>query len=235
MKHTLDKKKIFYIILALVTALIFIIYLVLMFQKGIRYDGHFLRRVEENHWEGNVYGLPMTITKTASDDNNIALTFSRDGETLFYSVVYDEAASPKEQIKIYSDEDIIFTGYWAYRDWENKTGWLLDSLDNAASSVTIVVNNHIDEDAWIPTNSQIASIALLQVETLHGQPAMLLIIILFAIILALDIIFPKLFFYLRYSFAVDNPEPSQFYYQMQIFGRVILCFGIVCLMIMSFH
>lgn len=235
MNHTIDKKKIFYIALTVVMAVISIVYLVLMFQRGIRYDGYFLRKVTENQWQGNVYDLPMTITKQPSADNTeAALAFTYNGETLSYTVLYDEVASESERIKIYSDETLLFAGYWVTQASEMNI--LSSSSGEWEYDVTVRIGNSYDEDAWRPTNTQLVTIALENPEVFHAQPIMLLPILFFVAILAVDIIFPEFFFHLRYnSLMVKKAEPSYFYYQMQPVGRVFLCFGIVCLMIMSFN
>lgn len=52
--------------------------------------------------------------------------------------------------------------------------------------------------------------------------------------LALDIIFPDLFFLLRHRLEVDGGEPSAWYREMQIFGRYACAVIIVVLLICSF-
>ena len=42
-----------------------------------------------------------------------------------------------------------------------------------------------------------------------------------SLLTAVDIAFPLAFFYLRYSFSVNNPEPSDFYLSMQKVGWVV--------------
>ncbi len=37
-----------------------------------------------------------------------------------------------------------------------------------------------------------------------------------------DLIFPKFFFYLKYALSVNNPEPSDFYIEMQRFGWFVM-------------
>lgn len=68
----------------------------------------------------------------------------------------------------------------------------------------------------------------------RGNLTMLVYIVFALVFLILDIVFPNLFFDLKYRFAVEGGGPSDMYRSGQKFGRVLLVISIIVCIIMSF-
>ncbi|MDE7326617.1 MAG: hypothetical protein K2N63_10110, partial [Lachnospiraceae bacterium] len=118
---------------------------------------------------------------------------------------------------------------------------LYDSSGNAASMVDITASVggvEIDSSGipndWRPTEPTIFHLATLEDLEYRGNLTNMIFILISALVLLLDICFPRLFFYLRHSLSVSNPEPSDLYYFFQKIGRVALLVLIGFLMLMTF-
>lgn len=224
----MTKRKLLYIFGGIAAAAALIIYLVLMFQRGVWYDNYFLRKTNENEYCGRVDGITMTLTRTSSEDG-IHLDFTRGNKSLHY-IIYNDADAPENNsLKIYENNELIFTGYYQkMQDWY----LIFDSsgeYENLSVTVTGITDSYYyDTYELQPSKNELVFLALdPEFETFRGSFAVMPFILILAGILALDIAFPRLFFYLKHMLAVENPEPSYFYYFMQKIGRVILLLVII--------
>lgn len=223
----MSKKNAFYLLASIAAGIIFIIYLAAIFQRGIWYGDHFLYKIQENEWEGDVYQSTLNLVKEISEkDSRIQLRFTHADECLYYNIDYDTTADNNETIKIYRDEQLIFTGCY-------MGDFLCDSSGTLQNDISITSSSNSDND-WYPTEAQIAEIALKNPEQFRGNLMMLLTVVIITALLLLDIKFPTLFFYLQHGLSVSHPEPSDFYYWGQKLGRIILFVFIIILMIMTF-
>ena len=195
--------------------------------------GLFLYEKQKNQWRGNVDGVELSFTRSRQPDGT-KLAFKRGNITKEYLVIGGNR--PSERLGIYEQDTLIFEGTL-------HDGFLLDK-DGHIDNIIIVTakyegeyKNGIPADhetKWYPTNYQIAELAVNPKITTRGQPVFLLLAVLFLGILATDIISPDLFFRLRHSLFVENPEPTSFYRAMQAVGRVVLVIAVIAMLYMSF-
>lgn len=85
-----------------------------------------------------------------------------------------------------------------------------------------------------PAYIQLYTWAVEEKHDVRGNPNMLAVIALLAVMLGLDIAFPNLFFILDHRLDVDGGEPSDWYRMKQQFSRVIIGIAIVVCLFMSF-
>ena len=229
----LSDKKLILIIAAIVLLVGSFFYFRAMIRKGVWYSGYFLYEKQKNQWRGNVDGEELSLTRSRQPDGT-KLAFKRGNITKEYLVIGGN--SPSERLGIYEQDTLIFEGTL-------HDGFLLDK-DGHIDNIIIVTakyegeyKNGIPADhetKWYPTNYQIAELAVNPKITTRGQPVFLLLAVLFLGILATDIISPDLFFRLRHSLFVENPEPTSFYRAMQAVGRVVLVIAVIAMLYMSF-
>lgn len=101
-------------------------------------------------------------------------------------------------------------------------------------SIRIFANNtKPDPEELLPSYSTLYNWASSDNTEIRGEPTMLFLIIFLGIILALDIVFPDLFFTLRYRHYVTGGEPSELYLAGQIFGRFAMVVAIFICMFRS--
>ncbi len=112
---------------------------------------------------------------------------------------------------------------------------LVDDNGSTANEITVTAGNEPPStEELFPTLGMLYSWADGETADTRGNPWLALLILLAAALLALDIIFPDLFFLLRHRLEVDGGEPSAWYREMQIFGRYACAVIIVVLLICSF-
>lgn len=229
----LSDKKLILIFAAIVLLVGSFFYFRAMLRKGVWYSDTFLYEKQDNTWHGNVDGKELTVTRAQQPDGT-EISFTRGNITKEYLVI--GGRSPTERLRIYEKEALIFEGTL-------HDGFLLDKdghIDNIINTTTQYGAEYINgtpvdyETRWHPTNYQIAELATKPKTTTRGQPALLLPAVLFLGILAADIISPDLFFRLRHSLFVENPEPTSFYRAMQAVGRVVLVIAATAMLYMVF-
>lgn len=228
-KTNLNKKKIKYILIFTVACILSFLYLFSAFRKGIWYKGYFLYQVKENEWSGTVFHETLHLIRTPSDHNiQLYATWGNESET--YSVSYKESNNAPIPITIYKSEEPIFNGYYdSFHHLLNNDGNLFFELE--------VITHYSSPSAnvdWQPSETLLARLALEDNTSFRGDLNMVLIVALLAIILLLDIKFPKLFFYLSHGLYVNSPEPSSFYTTAQMISRVIIGLSILLCVISTF-
>ena len=233
----MTKKKLLNILCLVALGMVFILYFYAAFQKGIWYKNQFLYCVNENEWSGTVYTDTLTIRREKMD-NKVFLYFTWGTESSKYCVFFDENAAYNESVKIYQEDTLLFTGYY---NPDSNVQILFDSSNNAVSMLDIVVTvngaeigaSNIPND-WRPSEQILFQLAMFDGPEFRGDMTRVILIFIVAFILLLDIVFSKLFFYIRHGLVVSDPEPSELYYFFQKVGRIGLCVLIGFLMLTTF-
>ena len=225
-----NKEKIKYILIFTVICILSFLYLFSSFRKGIWYKGYFLYQIKENEWSGTVFQETLHLTRIPSD-HTIQLYFTWGDKSETYSVSYQELGTAPFPITIYKSEEPIFNGYYdSFHHLLNNDGTLFFEIE-----VNAHYSNPFGNTNWQPSETFIARLAFEDNTSLRGNLNIVLIVSLCAIILLLDIKFPKLFFYLSHGLYVNDPEPSSFYTTGQMISRFILGFAILILIIATFY
>lgn len=122
------------------------------------------------------------------------------------------------RVKIFLDDAVVFSGGY------DKSSGLLYHKDGSWEPGLSIGTNTSYSSYW--SSYQLDAFDILYFalgpETVHrGSWAIWAVTLFISLLAAVDIAFPLAFFYFRYSFSVQNPEPSDFYLSMQKVGWVI--------------
>lgn len=152
-----------------------------------------------------------------------------NGNTKQYQVVHDGTG---KKLQILEDGMAVFQGEAVPM---GDSWWLMEENGKFSDVIQVTVGTgYSDPETLYPSYTQLYGWAVAQKYDMRGNFVMLFCILLIAAVLALDILFPNLFFTIRYGLAVDGGEPSDLYRTGQIFGRVICGIAIIGCVIASF-
>ena len=127
------------------------------------------------------------------------------------------------RVEIFLDDARIFSGGY------DKSSGLLYHNDGSWEPGLSISTNTSYSSYWSSYQLDAFDVLYfaLEPETVYrGSWAVWGITLFTSLLAAVDIAFPLVFFYLRYSFSVQNPEPSDFYLSMQKVGWV-LCTAVI--------
>ena len=211
---------------ALVLAAAAAVYLYCLFLPGIWHGDAFLY-LDKNSgsFSGSDkyahYSMKITPHKNETD-----IEFSVNGEKRVYGITKGETTV------ITQNGEQVFSGKAYPMD---DYAVLVDDDGKLSNEITVTAGNDPPStEELFPTLGTLYSWADGIAADTRGNPWLALLILLVSALLALDIIFPDLFFLLRHRLEVDGGEPSAWYREMQIFGRYACAVIIVVLLICSF-
>jgi len=221
-------KKICLIFTGILITLLLGLYLSALYQPGYWYMDAFLTEQKDGSFTASdSYG--SYYLKIDRDNDNTAVTFSIDDLTKEYLITGIETG---EDVHIYEDDNLVFHGYKVRMS--DSEYMLMGYEGYETSGIYIFANNtKPDPEELLPSYSTLFYWASSDTTETRGEPLMLLLIIFLCIILALDVVFPDLFFTLRYSRYVTGGEPSDWYRSGQIFGRFVMVIAIFICMFRS--
>ncbi len=219
-------KKVFTAGGAIIAVCLFVIYLWAMLLPGLWHGDAFLYRQEDGSFIGSdAYAdYKMTITPK---EYGTDIDFSLNDKKFYYQLKYDG----KGKAQVLQNGEIIFDGD-AFRSGD---GWIL--LDESEELLDVVINHYGTtpaEEELLPNRTMLYNWAVAEDLDTRGEPAMIFIILLFAVVLFLDIKFPQLFWFIRHGLDTIGGEPSDFYYFGQKVGRIVLAVGMLACVIMTF-
>ncbi len=210
-----------------IAAVLFVLYLCALLRSGVWCGDTFLYKQKNGSFSGSDYyaDYEMYIEKT---NEKAQITFSVNDETRVYTIEYSGA----HDAKIFENDALIFEGEAIKINGEY---FLNDKNKNLEPvSVNVVAGRYVPtNDDLFPSARSLYSWAEGE-RDLRGNLVMFFIVILAIAFLALDIVFPDLFFILEYSLAVDGGEPSDWYRMGQVIGRFILGITIIIFVALSF-
>ena len=207
-----------------------VLYLAAALRPGVWLRDTFLYRQPDGSFSGRdgYASYTMRITETA---DGAEAEFALDGETRHYRIGADKG-SGGQNVKIEQDGVAIFTGTALGEPgdallWREEDGGLADE-------VNVIVNGEYQKaDLW-PSCNWLYNVAVGGRRETRGSVWFLIPMGALALLLALDIRFPLLFWHLRHGLEVSGGEPSEWYYTMQRVSRAVLPIGIAGLAVMSF-
>lgn len=210
------------------------VYFFLFFQRGIRLYDAFLpvhRTEREDVYQGKINGSSVQIEVQRIDKHQCEIAFIYGDTSKNYTVQFaQDADSYLQELVIYEDGREWFqgkynadSGHMPFCIYDRNGKPYLEDM------VTVYIGGQEPE---------IQGLTVYQLERLwsgddeiRGDPPGLVIAAVFLIIWAIDVRFPKFFFFMRYRMAVkEEPEPSEFYLTMQRIWRwVCPAAAMVCL------
>lgn len=122
------------------------------------------------------------------------------------------------RIKIFLDDAVVFSGGY------DKDSGLLYHKDGSWEPGLSIRTTTSYSSYWNSYQVDAFDVLYFAMEpaTVHrGNWAVWGVTLFISLLTAVDIAFPLAFFYFRYSFSVNNPEPSDFYLSMQKVGWVV--------------
>ena len=214
---------------AALAGVLLIAYLCAFFQQGIWYGSAFLYEQENGSFQGSdAYGdYRMEIEKTDGGEK-AAVRFSVSGKQKEYEITggMDEVRISENGTLLFEGSAMMMGDYYIL---------LNDSNQVPEDMIEIQVGDEVpDQESLYPSCSQLYTWVMTENHDSRGNPAMLICIGVMAVFLALDIAFPRLFFFLAHGLAVEGGEPSDWYWMGQKIGRVVLSLGILICMVLSF-
>ncbi len=217
-----NHKKVCIALIALVALALCIVYIYAMFLPGVWHGDAFLYKQADGSFKGSdmyaEYKMSIAENKILFWVNEIAKE---------YSVVENEG------VEIYEDGISVFKGT------AQKIGdftMLNDNDGNPIDFIKVTAGGVTPEfDELYPDRTQIYNWYKMDSVDTRGEPYMLIVIILIIAVLAIDIAFPNLFFYLKHGIMVDGGEPSECYRAGQMLGRIVSVIVILGCVIASFN
>lgn len=227
------KNKVIMSLYVLGIVLFFFIYFSLFFQKGIIFEGKFLKMdksVSVLQYKGNVFGVPVKISTDRGSNSDFLYNnepsngnFNSHSEIdILYELssierIYKVEFHSKEDVKVYQRENLIFDGKYIPSPYNSIELFDKDGKPYLRGMVTVVVNNNrnIFNDSYQVGALHIIKTAMGRNIVNRGNPSALFVAILLLIILLVDIKFPKFFFYTKHFLSVEDPEPSELYLVIQ--------------------
>lgn len=236
LKSIIDKnKKLFYSIMASIIILLIIIYFRTFFAYGIPYQGIFLKKetvLDEIHYRGKSLSKNVIIVvKELSLDNDIlkvSYNISDELDKTYYVSLEDSNDFGQNVIIKNSNDKIEFEG--TYR----KGSPFLQDKDGEIifPPIEIRVNGAKPERPKFNPR-EIMAIVTGENEGIRGDISGLFMALFIAGILLVDIKYPLFFFYLRYSWGVENPQPSDWYKKGQKISRYVMGILIIVMLMLS--
>jgi hypothetical protein len=215
-----SKSKIFRIALIIMTLVLFGLYLIVFFTKGIKYDDTFLKKEvfgADNHYMGKNQwgGIHITVKGIKGVHDNIEVTYRLPNNIVkSYTVSFEKYDGFREKVIIMNGKgDLIFEG--EYREGDmfliDKSG---EPLFEGIGQIFVNGQNPYNADHKIYLTN-IVKLATFENETIRGNAELFIIALFLIIITAIDMKFPLFYFELRHFLSVKDPEPSDFYITMQ--------------------
>lgn len=222
------------VVIAVAMAILFFIYLYAFSRPGVWHENTFLYHQKDGAFRGSdvfaEYELQLTRESAATQ-----ISFRVNDTVNSYSVLYTPIVNSR-----YWNIEIIENGISVFRGKTISTDplMLIDENENLDIHISASTTSDFFEvpttDELFPTNAKLASWAINGTHGIRGNLVMLILIFVFTLFLALDIAFPRLFFFLEHGLDVTGGEPSEFFLFCQKAGRVFLAIGIIICVILSF-
>lgn len=213
-----------------IVAVLLIVYLRAIFIPGLWHGDTFLYKQDDGSFAGSdIYAEYMLKIKPAEYGTDIE--FSVNDKTNHYQVKYDNN-DLNRNVEVFENGTVICKGQ-AIGDENN---WFVINNETGSSDlISVRVGNETPtEEEIFPNYSRLYNWSVSEKYDTRGNPLMLFLIAILAIILFLDIKFPNLFWILEHRLEVDGGEPSDWYLFGQKVGRILMPIGILVCVILTF-
>ena len=225
-----------FIIAAIISVVIFAIYLFLLFQPGFWYRGVFLYK-QKAPFEGmEVYSGKDTLNNAryemtmAKDGIKTHIAFTVNETERYYEIISDNSEDYYPDVEIYENDELVFKG--THRGF----GLLTEDDEFFEEPIEIIPSYAypLPEEELFPSYNWFYDISQSVKPEIRGNPLMLIGIVVLATVAALDIIYPDMFWELEHWLDTKGGEPSEFYRFSQKALHIVSLILIVILMILSF-
>jgi len=231
MIETISKHKRLYIVVGIVLALVFLaIYLRALFLPGYWHGDAFLYKQADGYFVGSdAYADYTMYMQPAGYGTDI--DFTVNGKSNHYQVKYDKS-DLNRNVEVLENGTVICKG----RVVGDENNWfVIDDKTGSSDMISVRVGNEVPtEEELFPGYGRLYNWSVSEKYDTRGNPMMLILIVILAIILFLDIKFPNFFWILEHRLEVDGGEPSDWYRFGQKVGYVLMPIGILVCVVLTF-
>ena len=211
---------------ALAVAVLLAVYLWAALRPGVWLRNAFLYQQADGSFSGkDSYGRYALDITSAPGETDVQ--FCLDDVPTRYRICTENSS----HVEIYREEQLLFSG-----DAQGEAGDALLWKDSGglADDICVVVNGEYTQEDLQPSCQWLYNVAVGGRRETRGDVSFLVPMALLAILLVLDVKWPRLFWTLRHGLEVSGGEPSEWYFTCQKIGRAAMALGIVLLAVASF-
>ena len=211
---------------ALAVAVLLAVYLWAALRPGVWLRNAFLYQQADGSFSGRDfygrYALDITSARGETD-----VQFCLDDVPTRYRICTENSS----HVEIYREEQLLFSGG---AQGEAGDALLWKDSGGLADDIRVVVNGEYTQEDLQPSCQWLYNVAVGGRRETRGDVSFLVPMAMLAILLVLDVKWPRLFWTLRHGLEVSGGEPSEWYFTCQKIGRAAMALGIVLLAVASF-
>ena len=227
METRTNYQKVLLILLAALPVIFAIGILIVSRQMGIVFQDGFLRRISsgaEEVYAGTIEGEKLTVTITPGDPETVVDLRTDEGWQRTYQVRTDVKPPAGEWqdligVQVLEDGEVLFRG-----GYQPQVSCLVDENGDVTGLLGFSFYSNQFWESFEPSVSSVVRLALDREEVSRGSWLWWLAMVFFTGLLAVDIAFPRAYFYLQHHLSVRDPEPTEFYCSMQRIMWPVLTF-----------
>lgn len=176
-------------------------------------------------YAGALHGQEVTVRAWSDGDDTVVDFTIGSLRRHTGRVSWPEGTIPREyggavpRIRIFLDDQVIFSGGC---DKDSGTLYREDGSREPGLSIWATTSYSSYWSSYQVDAFDVLYFAMEPATVHRGNWAIWGVTLFISLLTAVDIAFPLAFFYLRYSFSVNNPEPSDLYLAMQKAGWVLM-------------
>ena len=213
-------------IAALAVAVLLAVYLWAALRPGVWLRNAFLYQQADGSFSGrDSYGRYVLSIASAPGETDVQ--FCLDDVPTRYRICMENSS----HVEIYREEQLLFSGG---AQGEAGDALLWKDSGGLADDIRVVVNGEYMQEDLQPSCQWLYNVAVGGRRETRGDVSFLVPMALLAILLVLDVKWPRLFWTLRHGLEVSGGEPSEWYFTCQKMGRAAMALGIVLLAVASF-
>ena len=211
---------------ALAVAVLLAVYLWTALRPGVWLRNAFLYQQADGSFSGrDPYGRYVLDITPAPGETDVQ--FCLDDVPTRYRICTENGS----HVEIYREEQLLFSGS---AEGEPGDAVLWNKNGGLADDIRVVVNGEYTQEDLQPSCQWLYNVAVGGRRETRGDVSFLVPMALLAILLMLDVKWPRLFWQLRHGLEVSGGEPSEWYFTCQKMGRAAMALGIVLLAVASF-
>lgn len=211
---------------ALAVAVLLAVYLWAALRPGVWLRNAFLYQQADGSFSGrDFYGRYVLDITSAPGETDVQ--FCLDDVPTRYRICTESSS----HVEIYRGELLLFSGS-AVGEPGNAVLW--NKNGGLADDIRVVVNGEYTQEDLQPSCQWLYNVAVGGRRETRGDVSFLVPMAMLAILLVLDVKWPRLFWTLRHGLEVSGGEPSEWYFTCQKIGRAAMALGIVLLAVASF-
>lgn len=211
---------------ALAVAVLLAVYLWVALRPGVWLRNAFLYQQADSSFSGrDPYGRYVLDITSAPGETDVQ--FCLDDVPTRYRICTENSS----HVEIYREEQLLFSGG---AQGEAGDALLWKDSGGLADDIRVVVNGEYTQEDLQPSCQWLYNVAVGGRRETRGDVSFLVPMAMLAVLLVLDVKWPRLFWTLRHGLEVSGGEPSEWYFTCQKMGRAAMALGIVLLAVASF-